>query len=115
MLVTNNDVGEILEISRDRVEAWKLNCQNHPRSVEVLNDGRLLVADFRQVAIYEPDSPIPVWAHEFNGVQSACALASGNFLLGNANGLTVISPDKKTLWTWEQPVIDGCGFYAKVF
>ena len=116
LMIWSSDAGGVLEIP------WKggigeriLVTNGVPRSLDLLSDGRFLIADSRQVAIYEPNDPNLVWSLQHSGLRSATALASGNVLLGHETGLTIIDRDKQVVWRWEQPQLDGDGFYATEF
>ena len=116
LMIWSSDAGGVLEIP------WKggigeriLVTNSVPRSIDLLSDGRFLITDSRQVAIYEPNDPNPVWSRQQGGLRSATALASGNVLLGHATGLTIIDRDKEVVWRWEQPQLDGDGYFATEF
>ena len=80
--------------------------------MQILNDGRLLVADFRQAAIYSQDGKVE-WRHEQN-VASAIQLPSGNILLSHMGGLSVIDLDGEKLWEMKHAENPGSYFYAKL-
>ena len=112
-LVTCNDTGMILEMDFSGEVLWELKAENHPRSVQVLDDGRLLVADFRQAVIYSSDGDAE-WRYALEGVRSAHQLPSGNILLGHPSGLSVIDPSGTVLWEMKQPPRGGSGFFAQL-
>lgn len=111
-LVTNNDTGSIVEMDISGRIIWQMHVGNAPRSVQILDDGRLLVADFHQAAIYTPDGK-SVWRYPLEGVRSAEQLRSGNILLAHRKGLTLIDRGGNVLWQMAEPEIRGVGFYAK--
>jgi hypothetical protein len=113
-LVTCNDDGAILELDLNGHVKWRLKVANHPRSIQVLQDGRLLVADFRQAVIYSPEGKAE-WSYALDGVRSAEQLPSGNLLLAHERGLTILDLGKRTLWEMPVPARRGRGFYAKTY
>jgi HEAT repeat protein len=113
-LVTENDTGRIAELDTSGRVTWQMQVENAPRSVQILDDGRTLVADFRQAAIFTSDGKA-VWRYPLEGVQSAEQLRSGNLLLAHNKGLTLIDLDGKVLWRMDEPEAKGAGFYAKTY
>ena len=111
-LATYNNSGLIVETDIAGRITWQMQVENHPRSVQILDDGRFLVADFRQAAIYTPDGKA-VWRYPLEGVRSAEQLRSGNVLLAHRKGLTLIDLGGRVLWQMAEPEVRGGGFYAK--
>ncbi len=113
LLVTCNDSGSIFEMDFSGETLSVLAAENHPRSVQILDDGRLLVADFRQAVIYSAEGKAE-WRHALEGVRSAHRLPSGNILLGHPSGLSVIDPSGDVLWEMKHPSRRGSGFFCQL-
>lgn len=113
-LVTENDTGKIVELDTSGRDTWQMRVENSPRSVQILDDGRMLVADFRQAAIFTSDGKAE-WRFPLEGVRSAEQLRSGNILLAHKKGLTLIDLGGNVLWRMNEPEAKGAGFYAKTY
>ncbi|MFC1758913.1 HEAT repeat domain-containing protein [Planctomycetota bacterium] len=115
LLFWSNDDRGLVEIDWHGQLDRRTRVEYNPHSIEMLKDGRFLVSDTRQAAIYESNNPKPIWSHSLPGIRSASALASGNYLLGHEAGLTIVNQHKDVLWEWEQPRAGGDGFCATIF
>ncbi|MCA9218017.1 MAG: HEAT repeat domain-containing protein [Planctomycetales bacterium] len=92
---------KIAEIDTSSKIVWDMPLEYSPRSVEFLEDGRLLVVDFKQVCIYEPNNPQPILRCDNSGTITASGLASGNLVLSDEMGLKVVCRNNRILW--QQP------------
>ena len=112
LLVTDNG-GLIVEFSVEGEMLSVLNVANAPRSVQLIDDGNLLIADFSRAAILSRETGV-IWEYPLDGIRSAHQFPSRSILLGHESGLTLIDEDMNELWNLDVPPRGGYGFYVRV-
>jgi hypothetical protein len=103
--------GRVVAIGLDGKEHWRIDDVDGPADVQVLPNGRLLIAENHGQRITERDlSGRIVWQWRDPSYPVACwRLDSGNTFVVNRDGMLEVTPEGKTTWSNKLKALISCG------